>query len=282
MRTNPLHKCGIRVADLALIVSCLVGCCVCPIGAAELEQAQVTRAVNDVRILQEDKAPRPAKPGNLISGTTALRTGDRSRAELEFSDQSLVRLGSNSVFGFKSGDREMELRQGSLLLQMPKDRGKTKIRAASITAAITGTTILFESSRGVFDAGGREVKPGVVKLIVMEGKLEWSFNADPRKKLKMVAGDMVVFPANARTFPKKVKVDLGRIKKTSLLMDGGMGQLPEVGKVDREIAAQNRLSRDANHPARGFPIKSPKPDNLERGVRAVQPDPVVIPPRPER
>ncbi len=75
---------------------------------------------------------------------------------------------------------------------------------------------------------GKEIKPGIVKLIVVEGSLEWAFNADPRKTLKMKSGDMVAFPSNARTFPKKVKVDLARIRNTSLLMNGGMGNLPDM------------------------------------------------------
>jgi hypothetical protein len=97
----------------------------------------------------------------------------------------------------------------------------------------------------------------------------------------MVAGDMVFFPSNARTFPKKVKVDLARIKSTSLLMDKGMGQLPDSVSVDREISEQKKTSSDPNNPKEGFPVKSPKPDRTDHRARA-EPDRVVLPPRPNR
>ena len=237
------------------------------IEAAELERARVTKAVNVVNLLHESRAPRPAKPGILLTGSNALQTGDRSRAELQFADESVVRLGSNSIFGFKAGEREIDLQKGSLLLQIPKGRGTTKIKSLPITAAITGTTILFESSEPVRDSQGREIKPGIVKLIVVEGSLEWAFNDNPRKKLKMRSGDMVAFPSNARTFPKKVKVDLARIRSTSLLMEGGLGKLPDMERVNREISTQKRTSRDENNPTRGFLIKQPKPDTTDNRVR---------------
>lgn len=283
MTNQRIQATGVSPAVRALILSLLTAGTIAPVKAEKLEQARVTKAVNVVNIIPGSSSRVPAKIGNIISGGTALSTGDRSRAELEFSDKSLVRLGSNSLFGFKPGEREIELKQGSLLLQVPKGRGDTKIKSLPITAAITGTTILFECSPAVLDAKGQENKPGIVKLIVMEGSLEWAFNSDPRKKLKMVAGDMVVFPANARAFPKKVKVDLGRIKKTSLLMDGGMGALPDVVAVDREIAAQQQETVDPNNPTSGFPIKDPKPSNTVDRSRAEPPaDRVVIPPRPDR
>jgi len=257
-------------AARALIALCLLGQAGSRIEAADLKEARVTRTVNVVNLLPKDRSPVPARKGNVINSRTGLQTGMRSRAELEFSDKSVVRLGSNSIFSFKDGERELELQQGSVLLQIPKGRGTTKIKSLPITAAITGTTILFESSQRVLDAGGNEIKPGIVKLIVVEGSLEWAFNADPRKKLKMKAGEMVAFPSNARRFPQKVKVDLARIKDTSLLMNGGMGNLPDMSRVDREISTQNKQTRDANNPARGFPIKKPKPDNTDNRVREVE------------
>ena len=312
MRSYSVRQFGASAALRALMVFCLMGSASRPAEAAKLEEARVTRAVNDVNLLPENSSPIPAKRGNVISGRTALSTGDRSRAELEFADESLVRLGSNSIFGFKAGERELELQQGSLLLQIPKGRGKTKIKSLPITAAITGTTILFESSKPVRNARGKEIKPGVVKLIVMEGSLEWSFNATPRKKLKMVSGDMVAFPANARSFPQKVKVDLARIKNTSLLMEGGLGKLPDMTRVDRQISTQKRTARSGGGSStREFLLKSPKPEKVDNRVREVKvaerprpiinalrriikpskpdsgttvapPVPVVVPVRPER
>ncbi len=40
--------------------------------------------------------------------------------------------------------------------------------------------------------------------------------------------------------------------------------------MNREISTQNKQTRDENNPARGFPIKKPKPDNTDNRVREVE------------
>jgi len=255
---NPF--CGTGAAARVLLVLSLAVFAL-PIEAAQFSEARVTKAVNDVTLLPANRSAMPAKLGSVVSGTTAVQTGNRSRAELAFPDETVARLGSNSIFSFDAGGRDVELQQGSLLIQAPKGLGRTNIASPHITAAITGTTILFEYSPPARDAIRRENKVGVIKIIVVEGSLEWAFKANPRKKLKMRAGDMVAFPSNARTLPRKVKVDLKRVRNTSQLMDGGLGQLPDMVLVNREIAGQEREVKDGNHPTQGFPLKEPKPDD---------------------
>ena len=50
--------------------------------AAPLKKAAVTRVVNDVKLLPEQKSPVPAKIGDEVTGKTAVTTGVKSRAEL--------------------------------------------------------------------------------------------------------------------------------------------------------------------------------------------------------
>ena len=61
--------------------------------AKPFEKAEVTRAINIVSLLPEDNPPEPAEPGDVIKGKTALKTGGDSRAELEFPDLTITRLG---------------------------------------------------------------------------------------------------------------------------------------------------------------------------------------------
>jgi hypothetical protein len=61
------------------------------------ERAEVTRTVNLVSLLPQ--ATR-AVPGDVIKGDSALKTGLDSRAELQFSDLTITRVGSNSLFRF--------------------------------------------------------------------------------------------------------------------------------------------------------------------------------------
>lgn len=71
--------------------------------AEKFNRAEVTKIVNDVRLLTGTKTSRPAAKGSVVSGTTAVRTGLKSRAQMDFPDASIVRLGANSVFSFAKG-----------------------------------------------------------------------------------------------------------------------------------------------------------------------------------
>jgi hypothetical protein len=133
--------------------------------AAKLQSATVTRVINDVRIYRPGESVIGAKIGNVISGKTSLQTGRDSRSELRFQDSTLTRIGQNSVFSFQQGSRDLQLDKGTILLQVPKRAGGARIRTATVTAAITGTTIMMEYYKGKW-----------VKVIVLEGDLELFLN----------------------------------------------------------------------------------------------------------
>src|SRR4051795_2470359 len=136
---NPYTK----VIAAALFLSCTVAIANSA-GAAQLQEARVTQVVNDVKLLLEQAAPRPATITDLVRHGTAVRTGTQSRSELTFNDLTVTRLGANTTFSFKEGTREMNLIDGAILFQVPKGSGGATIRTAGGTAAITGTTGIGE------------------------------------------------------------------------------------------------------------------------------------------
>ena len=92
--------------------------------AAELKEAHVTQVVKDVKLLPEQAAPRPATVNDPVRDGTAVRTGVQSRSELTFTDQTITRLGANTIFSFKEGTRVMDLGEGAILFQVPKGSGR--------------------------------------------------------------------------------------------------------------------------------------------------------------
>ncbi|MDB6073092.1 MAG: iron dicitrate transport regulator FecR [Verrucomicrobiaceae bacterium] len=177
------------------------------LNGAPLRQAQFTRIMNDVQVVPEQKSPLPAKLGDSVFGKTAVTTGVQSRAELKFLDNSLTRLGANSVFSLEEGSRTVDLKQGTILLQVPKQMGGAHVRTAAITAVVTGTTVLIE------------YRPdGVAKFIVLEGQMDVLRNDKPSVFTTLKAGDMLSMKTTDKTFPEKVQVDLKRLKETSLLI----------------------------------------------------------------
>jgi hypothetical protein len=108
------------------------------VSAAPLEEARVTQVVRDVRVLPSNAAPRPASVNESVRGDTAVRTGVESRSELTFTDQTLTRLGAQTIFSFKQGTRTFNLGSGAILLSVPKNAGGVQIKTAAVTASITG------------------------------------------------------------------------------------------------------------------------------------------------
>lgn len=132
------------VAYLATVMSLTAG--------VTFDKATITFIQNDVAVadvklmmLQGGAVKKVNATLNQDVGKEhAVVTGDKSRAELKFNDGSVARLGQFTVFTFKEGTRDVDLRQGSALLSVPKGMGRTNIKAAAVTAAITGTTVLFQ------------------------------------------------------------------------------------------------------------------------------------------
>jgi hypothetical protein len=178
-----------------------------PLHGATLNSASVTKVINDVRILTPKKAAHTAKVGDRIGGSTSLQTGRRSRAEVTFGDKTVTRIGANSIFSLRKSGRDVELNSGSILLQVPKGKGATHIRTATVTAAITGTTLMMEYSVGNW-----------VKVIVLEGEVKLAINGQKRD-VTINPGEILVMDPNGRVVPEVMLIDMERLMKTSKLLD---------------------------------------------------------------
>src|SRR5689334_344087 len=131
----------------------------------------------------------------------------------------------------------MTLQKGTMLLQVPKGLGGAKIHTASVTAAITGTTIMMEY-----------VPNKDIKVLVLEGTLRLSMNGRFGDSLLLTPGKMVIMPPAARRIPDPVTVDLKKVVQTSTLvnMHGKRGKqtttdapaLPTMSKIEKEVAQQ--------------------------------------------
>jgi hypothetical protein len=124
--------------------------------AQTLDRATITYlqndvAVADVKLLNTSGGQVKKTAATLnqpVTRDNAIITGDKSRVEMKFNDGSVVRLGQFTVFSFKEGTRDIDLKQGSALMNVPPGMGRTNIKAAAVTAAITGTTVLFQAYEG--------------------------------------------------------------------------------------------------------------------------------------
>ncbi len=206
-----------------------------PAAADSLRTANVTAAVNEVQVYPGSSAPHLASIGEKVSMPSSVQTGRRSRAELTFSDSTITRLGQNSVFSFREGGRNVELKQGSVLLQVPKDAGGATIRTATVTAAITGTTVMFEYSAGKW-----------IKLITLEGTQKLSINGS-KKSVSVPAGKMIIMHPNATEIPEPLTIDIAKLIATSPLAGKGtFGPLPPLAREFIHQTIQDQLFAKRN------------------------------------
>ena len=203
--------------------------------AAQKKEARVTQIIKDVHLLPSDASPRPASVNDYVSSGTAVRTGIDSRTELTFTDQTLTRLGANSIFSFREGGKNFDLASGAMLISVPKESGTTKVKVGGATAAVTGFTAMFEHHA-----------KGWNKFIVLHGMGKISFVGISTEPCKLHTGQMVVWPQHPTKCPDILNVDLSKLLQGKLI-NGFSGKLPELDLILGDIEDQK-----TSPPAGGF------------------------------
>jgi FecR-like protein len=204
--------------------------------AAEKKEARVTQLIRDVRLLTSKTAGRPAAVNDSVREGTAVKTGGESRAELTFSDQTLTRMGANTVFSFGDEARHFDLAGGALLMCVPKAKGEVRINTAAVTAAVTGGIAMIETHSKLW-----------TKFIVIEGEACVKLKRSAEPCLKLHAGEMLVLPAGARRFTRKRSVNLKKLTQTAGLIQ----QAPLPAWID-ELITTAVENQQASPPPGGY------------------------------
>ncbi len=198
--------------------------------AADFEQARVTQVVQDVKVVPSGAAARPAAVNETVRQGSAVQTGTQSRSELTFRDQTITRLGENTIFTVGQGARTIELGSGQFLLYVPKKAGGAKIKMGSVTAAITGTTVM-----------GNVAPSGIVEFTVLEGSA--CIHMDKfGQALYVQAGQKVVYDPISQRLENPVDVDIQEQLSSPLVHD--FRQLPSAALINEEIQIQHGRGND--------------------------------------
>ncbi len=210
-----------------------------PALAASLRDAEVRHALNDVRVLDTAERTHPAAAREVLRDGSTILTGTGSRAELNFPDRTLVRLGAETSLRIKPGTRDLVLDRGTLLIQIPKLRGGARILTGSLTASAGGATLLIE-----------HLPQSSVKVVVLEGDLRISANGFLGDSILLPPGKMLITKPDVRRIPDPVDVDLRTLTQTSSLIvstlfrgdsDFAVAPLPSMPLIARTIERQAGL-----------------------------------------
>jgi FecR-like protein len=190
-------------AGVCLLVTSLLA------AGASFDKATVTKIEHSVLLGErqaEKSVTRPAVVRDVMQARNFLRSENASRAELEYPDGTVVRVGQNTVFSFDSGSRTLTLESGSLLFHIPKNSGGGTIKTASLTAAITGTAgkvsdnvIAIVEGEVKLIPGGQVVRAGEFARRNADGSITVArFDRD-----KVLEGKLVFFNGLMPGFPEK-------------------------------------------------------------------------------
>jgi FecR protein len=186
-----------------------------------------------------------------VRNENVVRTGTESRAELEFTDLTLARLGSNSIFSFDAQARALSFTQGAVLFSKPTNSGAIELRSGAITAAITGSTGFISNvpMSGIKPVRHAPAIKGESTTMVgmLEGKLtggaHWRDKSGREQTMnfRLGAGDMLIAQPGQR--PVIVQFDIPRFLETSPLVKGFSRPLPNAAELNRAVASYNEDAR---------------------------------------
>jgi hypothetical protein len=210
------------------ILWCGFGCVFAVItsSAIDLKQSKITQVVNDVQIVSAaGQTQKNAAVNDLFLMPDILRTGTASRAELVAADDTITRVGANTIFSFDPANRTIDLKQGSLLFHSPHGKGGGTIHTGSATASVLGTTLIVTTTPN-----------GGMKVLDLEGKVEVKFLNGLRQKLD--AGEMTFILPGGNRFAPIVIFRLDELTAHSLLVKGFNQPLSSLPLIDDQIEKQ--------------------------------------------
>ncbi|MBI3851100.1 MAG: FecR domain-containing protein [Verrucomicrobia bacterium] len=197
-------------------------------GAASLTESTFTEVIKDVNVVTlPARTTQPAKVSELFKAPDLVRTGTDSRTELTAPDQTITRVGANTVFSFEPKGRNVDLEQGSVLFHSPKGKGGGAIKTGGASAAVLGTTLMVSTTtnRGF-------------KTIVLEGK--GKVTLANRKSRTLKAGQMVLVLPGGEDFGPTLDINLGKLVAGSKLVTGFSRELASLSLINTEILKQNK------------------------------------------
>jgi FecR protein len=172
------------------------------LNADSTHEARVTRIRNHVQLEDSNKGARRAVVNEIVPETTVVRTGNASRSELTFSDETVVRLAADTAFDFNHGTIGLNLKEGAVLVQAPKGARGATVHAGNVAAVVAGTTVMIEYHRGVY------------KFLVLEGTGRLYRPRHLGDSVLVAPGQMVIGNPDAAV-SEPVDVDIDRFMKTS-------------------------------------------------------------------
>jgi hypothetical protein len=104
--------------------------------------AHIQALENRADLVSTAGTTRPAIPQDCLRAGDTLNTDVSSQAELLFNDGSLARIGGDAMLRFWPETRNLELSQGTALLLVPADQGRTTIQTPNAVIGLQHNAVV--------------------------------------------------------------------------------------------------------------------------------------------
>ena len=97
-----------------------------------------------------------------IESDTQVGTGEQSMCELSLDDKSITRIGANALFSFVKQERLVKCDKGTFLVSKDPETETITVTTGSVTAAISGSTVVLDVKDDATHIAVAETTKGVV------------------------------------------------------------------------------------------------------------------------
>ena len=97
-----------------------------------------------------------------IESDTQVGTGEQSMCEISLDDKSITRIGANSMFSFVQKERLVKCDKGTFLVSKDPETETMTVTTGSVTAAVNGSTVVFDVRDDATHIAVAETTTGVV------------------------------------------------------------------------------------------------------------------------
>jgi len=161
-----------------------------------------------------------------VEPDTQIGTGDKSMCELSFDDKSVTRIGEHSVFSFQEQERLIKCGDGKFLVSKDPDTAPITVTAGGVTAAIAGSTVLFD------------VKGGIAHVAVVETTSGVTVTDENGKSMTLQSGEGISATPAGMASATPRSVDVKDLTSSPLFTEAGLAPLANDALIKGVASAQ--------------------------------------------
>jgi len=162
-----------------------------------------------------------------IESDAQVGTGEQSMVELSLDDKSITRIGANALFSFVKQERLVKCDKGTFLVSKDPETETITVTTGSVTAAVNGSTVMFD------------VKDDATHIAVAETTTGVVVTDKNGRSMTLQSGEGISATPNGMTSSSPQSVDVKDLTSSSpLFSEKGLAPLANDALIKGVVSAQ--------------------------------------------